>query len=61
VDEFTAIAERWGHRSDGCGELLAFCPKCARREFAPEAPASGPASVVDRRDLARLMNRRRIV
>ncbi len=44
VDEFTAIAERWGYWSDGCGELLPFCPECARREFAPNAPASGVAS-----------------
>jgi len=40
VDEFTAIAERWGYWSDGCGELLPFCPECARREFAPDALAS---------------------
>jgi len=40
VDEFTAIAERWGFWSDGCGELLPFCPECDRREFAPDAPAS---------------------
>ena len=32
VDEFTAIAERWGHWSDGFGELLPFCAKCAERE-----------------------------
>lgn len=38
VDEFTSIMERWGYRSDGCGELLPFCPECARREFAPDAP-----------------------
>jgi hypothetical protein len=31
VDEFTAIAERWGIWSDGTGELVPFCP---RREFA---------------------------
>ena len=29
--------------SDGIGELVAFCPECARREFAPDAPASGRA------------------
>lgn len=44
VDEFTAIAERWGYWSDGCGELLPFCPDCARREFAPDADASGRMS-----------------
>jgi len=27
VDEFTAIADRWGFWSDGCGELLPFCPQ----------------------------------
>ena len=32
VDEFTAIAERWGYWSDGFGELLPFCAKCAERE-----------------------------
>ncbi len=26
VDELTAITERWGYWSDGCGELLPFCP-----------------------------------
>ncbi|MBA3434040.1 MAG: hypothetical protein H0U08_08115 [Actinobacteria bacterium] len=25
VDELTAITERWGYWSDGCGELLPFC------------------------------------
>jgi hypothetical protein len=38
VDEFTAIKERWGFWSDGCGALLPYCPECARREFAPDAP-----------------------
>jgi hypothetical protein len=38
VDEFTAIKERWGFWSDGCGKLLPFCPECARREFSPDAP-----------------------
>jgi hypothetical protein len=41
LDEFTAIHERWGYRSDGYGEFLPFCPECARREFAPDARASG--------------------
>ena len=40
VDEFTAIAEKWGYRSDGTGELLPFCLECARREFAPLSRAS---------------------
>jgi hypothetical protein len=26
VDEFTAIAEKWGYWSDGVGELVSFCP-----------------------------------
>jgi hypothetical protein len=34
VDEFTALAERWSYWSDGCGELLPFCPERARGEFA---------------------------
>jgi hypothetical protein len=46
VDEFTAIAERSGYWSDGCGELLPFCPQCAEREFTPDASAS--AAVVPR-------------
>ena len=30
--------------SDGIGRAgLPFCPECARREFAPDAPASGRA------------------
>jgi hypothetical protein len=41
VDELTAIAEHWGYWSDGCGELLPFCPDCANREFADDAPAIG--------------------
>jgi hypothetical protein len=40
VDAFTAIAEKWGYWSDGVGELVPFCPDCARREFAPYAQAS---------------------
>jgi hypothetical protein len=42
VDEFTALAGRWGYWSDGCGELLPFCPECADREFRPEAVLSLP-------------------
>ena len=41
MDELTALAERWGFWSDGCSDLLPFCPECRRREFAPDAPASG--------------------
>ena len=41
VDEFTAIAEKWGYWSDGVGELVPFCPECAKREFALAARASG--------------------
>jgi hypothetical protein len=40
VDEFTAIAERSRYWSDGCGELLPFCPESSKRQFAPDAPAS---------------------
>ena len=46
VDEFLAIAERWGYWSDGCGELLPFCPECAQREFSPDATSSGRARPV---------------
>jgi hypothetical protein len=46
VDEFMAIKERWGYWSDGCGELLPLCPGCARREFAPDARASGSSPLV---------------
>ena len=48
VDEFLAIAERWGYWSDGCGELLPFCPECATREFASDAPESGRWPLVQR-------------
>jgi hypothetical protein len=41
VDAFTAIAEKWGYWSSGVRELMPFCPECARREFAPDARASG--------------------
>ena len=46
VDEFTAIAEKWGCWRDGVGELVPFCPECARREFAPDARASGSSPLV---------------
>ncbi len=45
VDKFTAIKDRWGYWSDGCGELLPFCPECASREFAPAALAGGVVPV----------------
>jgi hypothetical protein len=35
--------DEWRVYSDGIGELHTFCPECARREFAPDAPASGLA------------------
>jgi hypothetical protein len=41
VDEFTAIKERWGYWSDGCGDLLAYCPDCARRESRSALPRAG--------------------
>jgi hypothetical protein len=50
VNEFTAISERWGYWSDGCGELLPFCPECSGREFAHDAPASGLVPLGHRRD-----------
>jgi hypothetical protein len=40
VDEFTALAGRWGYWSDGCA-LLPFCPEFAKREFAPTLPRAG--------------------
>jgi hypothetical protein len=55
VDEFTAIAERWGYWSDACGEILPFCPECARREFANDAPLTGKrisSALRNRRPLA---------
>ena len=41
VDEFVAVRERWAYWSNSCGELLPYCPECARREFAADALASG--------------------
>ena len=35
VDEFTAIAEKWGYWSDGVGELVPFCPECAHASSRP--------------------------
>jgi len=40
VDELTAIAEGWRYYSDGCDDLLPYCPACATHEFADDAPAS---------------------
>jgi hypothetical protein len=40
VDEFTAVAKGWRYWSDGTS-LLPYCPECATREFAPDAPANG--------------------
>lgn len=45
VDEFTAIAKGWRYYSDGTS-LLPYCPECARREVAPDAPASGLVPLV---------------
>ncbi len=39
VPELDAEAAGWRYWSDGVGELLPFCPVCAEREFAPDAPA----------------------
>ena len=33
ADERWVIVERWTWWSDGCGNLLPFCPGCAEREF----------------------------
>ena len=48
VDEFTAVAKGWRYWSDGTS-LLPYCPECARREFAPDAPASARVPLVLRR------------
>jgi hypothetical protein len=50
VDEFTAIGEKWGYWSDGAGELVPFCPASAKREFSPDAPASGRDDLSRRRE-----------
>jgi hypothetical protein len=39
IPEGDAEAAGWRYWSDGLGELHAFCPDCAVREFAPDAPA----------------------
>jgi len=49
VDEFTAIAEGWRHYSDG-SSLIPYCPACARREFADDAPASAASPRARSRD-----------
>jgi hypothetical protein len=41
--------DEWRVYSDGVGELHSFCPECAEREFAPDAPASGLVPLVSRR------------
>ncbi len=38
--EADAKAAGWRFWSDGAGELLPFCQKCAVREFASDAPSS---------------------
>jgi hypothetical protein len=47
VDEFTAAAKGWRYWSDGTS-LLPYCPACARREFADDAPASGRVPLIHR-------------
>ena len=44
VDEFTAIAENWRYWSDGTGELVPFCPECARREFVAAVDTEAEAT-----------------
>jgi len=39
IPERDAEAAGWRYWSDGVGELLPFCPVCAEREFASDAPA----------------------
>ncbi len=43
VDEFTAMAERWGFWSDGCGELPAVLPRLrsASSRFTAALPRNG--------------------
>jgi hypothetical protein len=36
VEEDEAQAQRWGHWSDGVGELYPYCAKCADRECGKE-------------------------
>jgi hypothetical protein len=50
VDEFTAIAEGWRYFSDGCGDLTPFCPECATREFAVDAPVTAASPRARSRD-----------
>ena len=49
VDEFTAVAKGWRYWSDGTS-LLPYCPECAKREFAPDAPASAASPGARNRD-----------
>jgi len=57
VDEFTAIATGWRYYSDSTS-LLPYCPDCARREFAADAPVSGSKSRLGKRVSARVSRRR---
>ena len=41
ADEFVAAAEDWRFWSDD-RDVIPYCPECSMREFAPDAPASGP-------------------
>ena len=38
VEGFSAIAEKRGYCSDSVGELVPFCPECAKREFERDGP-----------------------
>jgi hypothetical protein len=42
ADELATIAERWTWWSDGCGELVPFCPRCAEREFGNQSRSTEP-------------------
>lgn len=46
ADELLTIKDQWTWWSDGCGELLPFCPECAKREFG-HAPIRTPATRAD--------------
>ena len=43
ANAFTTIAERWRYFQDGSG-VFPYCPTCAERKFAPNAPPSAASS-----------------
>ena len=44
ADQRFTIAESWTWWSDGLGDLLPFCPRCAEREFEHRITLSRPHS-----------------